>query len=112
MDTITLSHNARQAAIASPTRVWFAAHIETLPDSHPRKRLICFMALYARDILTGILPGPYTDRDAELVAVASIIPTELLERAQLNIARVADTFDVPADALARTHARWPHQHPT
>ena len=37
------------------------------------------MALYARDVITGVLPGPYTDRDAELVAVASIIPTELLE---------------------------------
>ena len=49
---------------------------------------------------------------AELVAVASIIPTELLERAQLDVARVADSFDVPADAVASTHARWPHQHPT
>jgi hypothetical protein len=43
-------------------------HIEALPTGHPRKCHVCFMALYARDILTGELPGPYTDSDAERFA--------------------------------------------
>jgi hypothetical protein len=49
-------------------RFWLAAHIEALPAGHPRKRHVCFMALYARDILIGELPGPYTDTDAERFA--------------------------------------------
>ncbi len=68
MDTITLTHQDQPVALAAPTRFWLAAHIEALPDKHPRKTHVCFMALYARDILTGHLPGPYTDQDAERLA--------------------------------------------
>jgi hypothetical protein len=65
MDTITLNYQGQTVALAARARFWLAAHIEALPASHPDKRHVCFMALYARDILTGDLPGPYNDDDAD-----------------------------------------------
>lgn len=68
MDTITLRYQGRPAAIAAPLRFWLAAHIEALPAGHVDKCHVCFMALYARDVLTGAMPGPYADVDAERFA--------------------------------------------
>jgi hypothetical protein len=65
MDTITLTHHGRTVALAARARFWLAAEIEALPDNDPRKRHVCFMAIYARDILSGEMPGPYTDTDAD-----------------------------------------------
>ncbi len=75
MDTITLTHNGRPAALAAANRVWLAAHIQALPAGHPTRRHVCLMAFFARDILTGQLPGPYTDHDADRHAHA--LATEL-----------------------------------
>ena len=74
MDTITLTHHDRAVALAAPDRFWLAAHIEALPAGHPRKTHVCFMALYARDVLTRALPGPYTDKDAERFARLALQP--------------------------------------
>jgi hypothetical protein len=68
MDTITLSYQGQTVALAARARFWLAAHIEALPAGHPDKRHVCFMALYARDVLTGDLPGPYNDHDADRFA--------------------------------------------
>ena len=68
MDTITLTYQGQTAALAARARFWLAAHIELLPPGHPDKRHVCFMALYARDVLTGEVPGPYTDTDADRFA--------------------------------------------
>ena len=68
MDTITLTYHGQTVALAARERFWLAAHIEALPASHPDKRHVCFMALYARDVLTGDLPGPYSDDDADRFA--------------------------------------------
>jgi hypothetical protein len=58
MQTITLTHQGQPVALAVSTRVWLAAHIDMLPVGHPRRRLVAFMAFYARDVLSGALPGP------------------------------------------------------
>jgi len=68
MDTITLTHQDQPVALAARTRFWLAAHIESLPAGHPRKTHVCFMAIYAREILTDAMPGPYTDQDADRFA--------------------------------------------
>ena len=57
MDTITLTYDGQDVALAGRERFWLAAHIEALPDGHPTKRLVAFMALFARDVLTGDLPA-------------------------------------------------------
>lgn len=105
MDTITLTPGGRATAVAARERFWLAAHIEALPAKHPHRRLVCFMILYARDVLTGTLPGPYSDARAERFAIACLIPAELLERPDLDIEHAAAAFEIPADALARAHAQ-------
>ena len=65
MDTITITHDGRTVALAARDRFWLATHIQALPDHHPHRRHVCFMAVYAHDILTGDMPGPYSDSDAD-----------------------------------------------
>jgi len=74
MDTITLSYHGQTVALAGRGRFWLAAHIEALPTGHPDKQHVCFMALYARDVLTGQLPGPYSDDDADRFARRALKP--------------------------------------
>ena len=74
MDTITLSYQGQTVALAARARFWLVAHIELLPAGHPDKRHVCFMALYARDVLTGDLPGPYNDEDADRFARLALVP--------------------------------------
>jgi len=100
MDTIMLTHQGRPVALAAQTRVWFAAHIQALPDWHPRKRLVCFMALYARDVLTGTLPGPYTDTRAEHFArLALIDPDIIASHPHATDTELADLLAVPIEQL-------------
>ena len=73
METITLTYNKRTAALASRERFWLAAHIAALPDGDPTKRLVTLMALYARDVLTGELPGPYSDERARSFARLALV---------------------------------------
>jgi hypothetical protein len=77
MNTITVSHRGRLVALAAPRRFWLAADIEALPDGHPRKRFVAFMVLYARDVLTGQLPGPYNDADAERFARLALMERQV-----------------------------------
>jgi hypothetical protein len=72
MHTITITHDARTVALAGRERFWLAAHIQALPDRHPRRRHVCLMAVYARDILTADMPGTDSDADhfARLVTTA------------------------------------------
>lgn len=103
MDTITLTSGGRPTAVAGRDRFWLAAH--ALPAEHPHRRLVCFTVLYARDILTETLPGPYSDARAERFAIACLIAAELLERPALDIKLAAAAYRIPADALARAHAQ-------
>ena len=55
-------------ALASRDRFWLAAAVQALPDGHPRRIQVALMALHARDVLTGEIPGPYTDANADRFA--------------------------------------------
>ena len=80
MDTITLTYHGQTVALAARARFWLAAHIEALPAGHPDKRHVCFMALYARDVLTGELPGPYSDDDADRFARLALAARQRVQR--------------------------------
>jgi hypothetical protein len=100
MNTIILHHQGRVVALACATRVWFAAHIDRLPFDHPRKRLVAYMTFYARDVLTGSLPGPYTDEAAERFArLALIDPTLLARDRRTSDARLAELLCIPLEQL-------------
>lgn len=61
-------HGGRLTAIATPTGVFLDPDVEGLPSGDADMRVIAFKCLYAREVMTGELPGPYTDRDAERFA--------------------------------------------
>ena len=73
MDTITITYDGQDVALAGRERFWLASHIEALPDGHPTKRLVAFMAMFARDVLTGELPGPYSDHRARTFARLALV---------------------------------------
>lgn len=73
MRMIPITYQDRTAALAAPDRYWLAAHIEALPDGHPTKRVVAFMALFARDVLNGTLPGSYTDHRAARFARLALV---------------------------------------
>ncbi len=100
MRTITVAHSGQPVALAATTRVWLAAHIEALPVGHPRKRLVAFMAFYARDVLDGTLPGPYSDADAERFARLALINTDVIARhPHATDAQLAQLLGIPLDQL-------------
>ena len=72
METITITYQDRGVALAAPRRVWLAVHIQALPAGHPTKCVVAFMAFYARDVLRGELPGPYSDEHALLFAYVAM----------------------------------------
>ena len=59
------------------------------------------MCAYAGDILSGVLPGPYTDDDARRYARACLVPLELLERPELDIAGPPARCSSPPRAARR-----------
>jgi hypothetical protein len=114
MDTILLTHRGPPVALATPTRVWLAAHIDALAPGHPRKRLVAFMTFYAHDILTGTLPGPYTDADAELYARLALIDPDVIARhPRATDGELASLLGVPLEQLhaflTDTAARCPRR---
>jgi hypothetical protein len=63
------------------------------------------MCAYARDVLTGELPGPYTDHDARCFARAALVPEELADpdrtaHTRRNLQRTALALKLPAAELA------------
>ena len=73
MQTVTLTYDNRTVALARRERFWLAPHIAALPADDPTKRLVTFMALYARDVLTAELPGPYSDERARSFARLALV---------------------------------------
>ena len=96
MDTITLTYDGQDVALAGRERFWLAAHIEALPDGHPTKRLVAFMALFARDVLTGDLPGPYSDHRARTFArLALVEPVAYQAHRRRSDHELADVLGLP-----------------
>lgn len=106
----TIHYRGRLAALADHDRVALANDIQALPDGHPDKRFIAFMCLYARDIHTGALPGPYRDSDAERYARTCLIDTQDPEQlSELTDDQAAAVLGVPAAHLtAYRHDQEPH----
>lgn len=109
--TITISYQRRAAARAGAERFWLAAHIQALPHGHPDKRIVAFMALYARDVLSGELPGPYSDERARTFArLALIDPDTYATHHTISDEQLATALELPLDeipAVRRDQARRP-----
>ena len=96
---------AAAVAMAGPQRVYLAPHIDQLADGHPLKRFVCFLALYARDVQTGRLPGEphrYLPHRAERYAREALIPpSEFAAIAHHPDQELADQFGVPTEQITQ-----------
>lgn len=102
---ITITYAGAVAAAAGATRFHLAPRIAALPDGHPTKRVVAFMCAYAREILTGQLPGPYSDDDAEHFARTALIDPAILTRyPRATDDQLADFLGVPPEQLAARRA--------
>ena len=48
-----ITDQGQAVAIADVGRFHLAPHVDRLPDPHPVKTFVCFLALNARDVLPG-----------------------------------------------------------
>ncbi len=95
-----ITYRGRTLAAATPERVFLGDELEDRPRGDPELTWVIYMAFCARDVLTGELPGPYTDADASIYARAALIPDEVLERpAPAGEDRLARGLGVPLHEL-------------
>src|SRR3954468_922807 len=113
-----ITYRGRPVAMAGRERFALAPHIDERPDGDPLKTFVCFLVLYARDVLTGELPGEprrYVPARAERYARECLIPARAFRaRAGRADAGLAGHFAVPLDRIRQRRAelaaygrRWP-----
>lgn len=71
-------YDGHPVAMADKHRFWLTHSIELLPDGHPTKRMVLLMCSFARDVLAGELPAPYSDARAERFAREALLPVDEL----------------------------------
>jgi hypothetical protein len=81
------------------------APLTLLPDGHPLKTFACFLAHYARDVLTGEIAGdPWCYRPAhgERYAREALVPArEFLTVSHRSDLELAVQFGVPIEQITR-----------
>jgi hypothetical protein len=82
-------------ALAGARRCIFSGELERRPPGDPERIFVLYMCLYAADVLSGVLPRPYTDARALRYARAALIPGELLERPCPNPERTSLALGIP-----------------
>jgi hypothetical protein len=99
-----ITYRGRTVAAATRSRFFLAEALDERSASDPERTFVIFMCAYAGDVLSGVLPGPYTDEDARRYARACLVPAELVERAELDVDRAAGALGLPADELRAARA--------
>ena len=103
-----ITYRGRAAAMAGRERFTLAPHIAQRPDGDPLKRFVCFLALYARDVLRRELPGEpphYLPARPERYARACLLPErEVRARAHRPDHELAEVFGVPLEQVTTRRA--------
>jgi hypothetical protein len=102
--------NPPPVACATATRFFLADGVERLPAGDPlltfvMLTFVIYMCAYAREALTGQLPGPYTGHDVRRFARAALVPEELADSDRIaytrrNLPRTACALKLLAAGLA------------
>jgi hypothetical protein len=72
-------------AAATPERFFLADELRARPPGDPETVFVCYMCAYAPEVLTGELPGPYTEHNARRFARAALIPRASWSNATTSI---------------------------
>lgn len=106
-----ITYRGRIAAAAGPDRFILAPHVAQRPDGDPVKRFVCFLALYARDVLRGELPDEprhYVPARAERYARACLLPQrDFPARRYFTDHELAELFGVPVEQITARRAELP-----
>ena len=86
-------------ACVTAARLFVVDELERRPPDDPELSFVLFMCAYARDVIIGEVPGPYSDEHARAYARAALIPEELVERPLADVVRTARALRVPVDEL-------------
>ncbi len=96
-----ITYRGEVLAAASPTRFLLSDELRRRRAGDPELTFVLYMTAFARDIFAGELPGVYSDERARRYARGALIPDELLERPQVDLAHTARALAVPVDELAQ-----------
>ena len=69
-----ISYRGRLVAGATVRGLFLCGRLSGRPVDDPERTFVIYMALFAADVLRGVLPGPYTERRARRYARAALIP--------------------------------------
>jgi hypothetical protein len=106
MEPQFITYAGRVVAACIPTHFCLVDELELRPASDPERTFVHFMCAYAGLVLRGELPGPYCDSDARLFARCAPIPLEVVERDDLDLARLAAGLRVPGAELLAARAEY------
>jgi hypothetical protein len=99
MEIQPVSYRGRTVAACTRERFFLSDEIEARPPDDPLLTFVLAMVLYAGAVAHGRQPGPYNDDDAVRHARRMLIPAELLERPELDVAAAAAWLRSPTDEL-------------
>ena len=96
----------RTAATVDLDETRLCPQIEVLETDHPERRFVCAMCLYAQDVVTGVLPGPYNQGDAERYARSFLAPDSAFWDTSRPDAAVAEKYVIPLDQVRAGRQEW------
>ncbi|MBA2716454.1 MAG: ImmA/IrrE family metallo-endopeptidase [Propionibacteriales bacterium] len=95
-----ITYRSSAAAVATRERFWLVDEIDELPNGHPVKAWVTILCVFARDVMAGTIPGPFTQARAERFAREVMLPAErFIARAHVEQEELAAHFNVPAEQV-------------
>ena len=78
MNLQPITYRGQTVAATTPERFFLADELRHRPPGDPETVFVCYMCAYASEVLSGDLPGPYTeDNNACRFARGALIPDEV-----------------------------------
>jgi hypothetical protein len=99
-DMQPISYAGEPAAMAGPERFWLVDELQDLNAEDPVRVWVTWLCVYAREILTGQLPGPYNSKLGDRFVRAILMPDdEFLAAAHKPETEIAAEFNVPIEQV-------------
>lgn len=99
-DMQPITYVGEPAAMAGRERFWLVDELRDLDPDDPVRVWVTWLCMYAREILTGQLPGPYDPKRGDRFVRAILMPDdEFLAVAHKPEHEVAAAFNVPIEQV-------------
>jgi hypothetical protein len=99
-----IEYDGRPAAFVTANDIRFADWV-TQPENYVIGRWVCCEAVFAHEIASGHVAGPFTERRADEFARIALMPdAEFAELDHVEDHLIAGHFDVPIEQVAAKRA--------